>query len=69
MAKLIDDTERMKICEGCPLFWGKTVCDQIIGNEYYANKTLRVFCVHNDACNRAFKRGRQYEAGADEPVQ
>lgn len=70
MAKIINDTERLKICESCPLFWGKTVCDQIIGNEFHAEKTLRVFCVHVDACNRAFRKGLIYdvETGTDESV-
>ena len=71
MADIINDTERLPICKGCPHFWGKTVCDQMIGNEYYVNKTLRVFCVHIDSCTRAFRKGMIYDAktDTDEPVR
>ena len=73
MAIVTNDTERLPICKGCPYLWGKTVCDQMTtdGTGQYAEKKLRVFCVHIDSCQRAFRRGMiyEYETDTDEPVR
>lgn len=61
MNTIINDSQHLPICEGCPYHWIRVVCDHIETKDGYTEKDFRLLCAHREECERAYYGGESKE--------
>ena len=59
MNKIINNSQPLPICEGCPFNFIRVMCDSVQGTPDVLEKEYRLECTHISACERALQKAQE----------